>query len=173
VRLWQVLWAAGTPVVLTLFVIAIPARFAQLQVATPVITAAWAALDLTPVVAAVYYSVIEIGIAVAYVVVGLLIAFHRPRDWFAWFTSLALILAGVTLPATLGALAGLGQPRLAVARWTGLHPDGRGQHHLLLPLPQWAFRPQLGAACQCGATHQFSGTCHCQHAISQCTTAGV
>jgi hypothetical protein len=67
-----------------------------------VITAAWAALDLTPVVAAVYCSVIEIGIAVAYVVVGLLIAFHRPRDWFAWFTSLALILAGVTLPATLG-----------------------------------------------------------------------
>jgi signal transduction histidine kinase len=89
---------------IALFLSAIPARFAQIQFPTLEVAAARQGLGVSPLFVAVWYGLIEIGIATAFVSVGVVIALRRPRERMAWFTSLALILAGVAMPPTVSAI---------------------------------------------------------------------
>lgn len=115
------LWIAIVVLVVGIFIVAIPARFAQLATPTPsgdealVILSFDEAAQLVQrgiplTLYALYFIAAETIFAAVYVFMGVMIYARRPDERLAWVASIMLISFGVLIPATPRVLDTPGSP---------------------------------------------------------------
>jgi signal transduction histidine kinase len=123
--------AIGLP---ALYVLAAPARFAEMAQLPPEEVAALARLGLTPSHHALYHVVTEHLLALVFLGVAVLIAVRRSDDWLALLTSTFLLtFAGPVLIAPSGLLA---------AALQGLRALGAAANILIFLFPDGQFVPR-------------------------------
>jgi hypothetical protein len=100
---WTVLWSM-VALTIVVYVVAIPARFRELQAPDATTIQVLAQLGVPLGVHVWGEIILEVGIALAYTTVASIIFWQRSRDWLAMFVSLALTMYVAYATPTVDAL---------------------------------------------------------------------